>query len=72
MALCGSTPARSQGLLDAGQFVAVVETLRQGLKIGCVEEIAWRNEWLTGTEFSDLADPLFKSGYGATASACSI
>jgi glucose-1-phosphate thymidylyltransferase len=52
-----------QGLLDASQFVAVVET-RQGHKIGCVEEIAWRNGWLTDTEFSDLADPLVISGYG--------
>jgi glucose-1-phosphate thymidylyltransferase len=52
-----------QGLLDASQFVAVVEA-RQGHKIGCVEEIAWRNGWLTDAEFSDLADPLVKSGYG--------
>ena len=37
---------------------------RQGLKIGCVEEIAWRDGWLTDAEFSDLADPLVKSGYG--------
>jgi len=53
-----------QGLLEAGQFVHVVEA-RQGHKIGCVEEIAWRNGWLTDAEFSDLADPLVKSGYGA-------
>lgn len=52
-----------QGLLDASQFVAVVEA-RQGHKIGCVEEIAWRNGWLSDAEFSDLADPLVKSGYG--------
>ena len=52
-----------QGLLEASQFVAVVEA-RQGHKIGCVEEIAWRNGWLTNAEFSDLADPLVKSGYG--------
>jgi glucose-1-phosphate thymidylyltransferase len=52
-----------QGLLDASQFVAVVEA-RQGHKIGCVEEIAWRNGWLTDQQFSDLADPLVKSGYG--------
>ena len=52
-----------QGLLDASQFVAVVEA-RQGHKIGCVEEVAWRNGWLTDQEFSDLADPLVKSGYG--------
>jgi glucose-1-phosphate thymidylyltransferase len=52
-----------QGLLEASQFVAVVEA-RQGLKIGCVEEIAWRNGWLSNAELSDLADPLVKSGYG--------
>ena len=52
-----------QGLLEASQFVYVVEA-RQGHKIGCVEEIAWRNGWLTDTQFSDLADPLVKSGYG--------
>jgi glucose-1-phosphate thymidylyltransferase len=52
-----------QGLLEASQFVHVVEA-RQGLKIGCVEEIAWRNGWLTNAELSELADPLVKSGYG--------
>jgi len=52
-----------QGLLEASQFVSVVET-RQGQKIGCVEEIAWRNGWLTDAEFSALADPMVKSGYG--------
>jgi len=52
-----------QGLLEASQFVAVVEA-RQGHKIGCVEEIAWRNGWLTDAQFCDLADPLVKSGYG--------
>ena len=52
-----------QGLLEASQFVHVIEA-RQGLKIGCVEEIAWRNGWLTDGELSDLADPLVKSGYG--------
>ena len=52
-----------QGLLEASQFVNVVEA-RQGLKIGCVEEIAWRNGWLSDSQMSDLADPLVKSGYG--------
>jgi glucose-1-phosphate thymidylyltransferase len=52
-----------QGLLEASQFVQVVEA-RQGHKIGCVEEIAWRNGWLTNAQFSDLAEPLVKSGYG--------
>jgi len=52
-----------QGLLEASQFVNVVEA-RQGHKIGCVEEVAWRNGWLTDAQFADLADPLVKSGYG--------
>jgi glucose-1-phosphate thymidylyltransferase len=52
-----------QGLLEASQFVNVIEA-RQGHKIGCVEEVAWRNGWLTDAQFSDLADPLVKSGYG--------
>ena len=52
-----------QGLLEASQFVHVVEA-RQGHKIGCVEEVAWRNGWLSDAQFSDLADPLVKSGYG--------
>jgi glucose-1-phosphate thymidylyltransferase len=52
-----------QGLLDASQFVAVVEA-RQGQKIGCVEEIAWRNHWLDDDEFAALGQSLVKSGYG--------
>ncbi len=52
-----------QGLLEASQFVHVVEA-RQGHKIGCVEEVAWRNGWLTDAEFAALAEPLVKSGYG--------
>ena len=52
-----------QGLLEASQFVHVIEA-RQGHKIGCVEEVAWRNGWLTDAEFAALAAPLVKSGYG--------
>jgi len=52
-----------QGLLEASQFVNVIEA-RQGHKIGCVEEVAWRNGWLTDAQFAGLADPLVKSGYG--------
>ncbi len=53
-----------QGLLEASQFVHVIEA-RQGQKIGCVEEIAWRNGWITDEQFDALAEPLVKSGYGA-------
>ncbi len=52
-----------EGLMDSAQFVHVVEQ-RQGLKIGCVEEIAWRNGWLDDDQLSSLAGSLAKSGYG--------
>jgi glucose-1-phosphate thymidylyltransferase len=52
------------GLMDAAQFVHVVEA-RQGQKIGCIEEVAWRNGWLSDADFAALADSLRKSGYGA-------
>ncbi len=52
-----------QGLLDASQFVHVVEA-RQGHKIGCVEEIAWRNGWIDDARLERLAESLAKSGYG--------
>nr|WP_246242171.1 glucose-1-phosphate thymidylyltransferase RfbA [Flexivirga aerilata] len=52
-----------EGLMGASQFVQVIEE-RQGYKIGCVEEIAWRNGWLTDDQLAALAAPLAKSGYG--------
>ena len=51
------------GLIEASQFVNVVEA-RQGQKIGCVEEIAWRNGWLDDDGLRCHADALAKSGYG--------
>jgi glucose-1-phosphate thymidylyltransferase len=53
-----------RSLQDAGEFVRVIED-RTGTKIGCVEEIAWRNGWLTSDELAALAGPLAKSGYGS-------
>ena len=53
-----------EGLMDASQFVHVVEA-RQGYKIGCVEEIAWRAGWIDDDHFRALGDSLAKSGYGA-------
>ena len=58
-----------EGLMDASQFVHVVEA-RQGYKIGCVEEIAWRAGWLDDDTFARLGDELVKSGYGAYIHAC--
>jgi glucose-1-phosphate thymidylyltransferase len=50
-------------LLEAGQFIQTIEQ-RQGLKIACPEEIAWRQQWITDSELETLAKPLAKSGYG--------
>ena len=50
-------------LMQAGQFVQVIEE-RQGLKIGCIEEIAYRNGYISKEQLVELAKPLVKSGYG--------
>ncbi len=50
-------------LLEAGQFVATLEK-RQGLKVACPEEIAWRSGWLNDTELESQAEQLGKSSYG--------
>jgi len=50
-------------LLEAGQFIATLEK-RQGLKVACPEEIAWRNGWIDDAQLERLAKPLEKSGYG--------
>ena len=50
-------------LMQAGQFVQVIEE-RQGLKIGCIEEIAYRNGFISKEQLKKIAEPLVKSGYG--------
>ena len=50
-------------LLEAGQFIATIEQ-RQGLKVACPEEIAWRNRWIDAEQVERLAQPLLKNGYG--------
>ncbi|MBU6325463.1 MAG: glucose-1-phosphate thymidylyltransferase RfbA [Bacteroidetes bacterium] len=50
-------------LMQAAQFVQVIED-RQGLKIGCIEEVAWRMGFIDNKQLESLAKPLMKSGYG--------
>jgi glucose-1-phosphate thymidylyltransferase len=49
--------------LEAGEFVATIEK-KTGLMIGCIEEIAYRNGWISGEELIELAKPLVKTNYG--------
>lgn len=51
-----------ESLLQAGNFIQTIET-RQGLKVGCPEEIAWRQNWITSEQLANLADSLGKSNY---------
>lgn len=50
-------------LMQAGQFVQVIEE-RQGLKVGCIEEVAYKMGFITKTQLHKIAEPLLKSGYG--------
>jgi glucose-1-phosphate thymidylyltransferase len=52
-----------ESLLDAGQFIATLEH-RQGLKVACPEEIAYRQQWIDAAQLERLAQPLSKNGYG--------
>ncbi len=52
-----------ESLMQAGQFVQVIED-RQGLKIGCIEEIAFRMNFINSEQLKEIAKPLVKSGYG--------
>ena len=53
----------SDGLLEAADFVSIIQK-RQGCYISCIEEIAYRKEYITKEELEDLAQPLLKSDYG--------
>jgi len=50
-------------LMDAGNFVQIIEA-RQGLKIGCIEEVAWRMGFIDDDQLREIAQPFIKSGYG--------
>ena len=52
-----------ESLLEAGSFIATLEH-RQGLKVACLEEISWRQKWITSEQLEQLAQPLAKNGYG--------
>ncbi|ONI43880.1 glucose-1-phosphate thymidylyltransferase [Candidatus Epulonipiscioides gigas] len=53
----------TDGLIEAASFVRTVQK-RQGMYISCIEEIAWRNRWITKNDLRDLAQPLLKTEYG--------
>jgi glucose-1-phosphate thymidylyltransferase len=50
-------------MIQASEYVRVIEH-RQGQKIGCIEEISWRQGWINDSQLRELAAPLVKSGYG--------
>jgi glucose-1-phosphate thymidylyltransferase len=52
-----------ESMMQASEYVKVIED-RQGFKIGCIEEIAWRAGWIDDSRLARLAEPLRKSGYG--------
>jgi len=52
-----------ESMMKASEYVRVIEE-RQGVKIGCVEEVAWRAGWIDDEQLRELAEPLLKSGYG--------
>ena len=52
-----------ESLHEAGAYIRTLEK-RQSLKIGCPEEIAWRQNWINDEKLKSLAEPLIKSGYG--------
>lgn len=52
-----------ESMMQASEYVRVIED-RQGFKIGCIEEVAWRAGWITDLQLATLAEPLKKSGYG--------
>jgi glucose-1-phosphate thymidylyltransferase len=56
-------PGNFDDVLKASQFVQIIEE-RQGQKIGCIEEIAWQEGYITSEQLDQIAQPLLKSGYG--------
>ncbi len=52
-----------ESMMQASEYVRVIED-RQGFKVGCIEEIAWRAGWISSEQLAAIAEPLVKSGYG--------
>ena len=52
-----------ESMMQASEYVRVIED-RQGFKIGCIEEVAWRAGWISDERLAAIAAPLVKSGYG--------
>jgi glucose-1-phosphate thymidylyltransferase len=52
-----------ESMLEASQFIATIEK-RQGLKVACPEEVAWRNGWIDAAQLQNLSLPLMKGSYG--------
>jgi glucose-1-phosphate thymidylyltransferase len=52
-----------ESMMQASEYVRVIED-RQGFKVGCIEEIAWRAGWIDDAQLAEIAKPLVKSGYG--------
>lgn len=52
-----------ESMLEASHYIATIES-RQGLKVACPEEIAYRSHWIDASQVEALADPLKKNGYG--------
>ena len=52
-----------ESLHDAASYVRIIEE-RQGSRLGCIEELAWRNQWITDSQLQKLGESLKASGYG--------
>ena len=63
LALCVVLTGTHDSLLDASNYIATIER-RQGLKVACLEEIAWRQGWIDEAQVARLAQPMAQCGYG--------
>lgn len=52
-----------ESMMDASNFISIIQK-RQGLQVGCVEEVAYRMGWITKSQIEILAEPMLKNGYG--------